>query len=44
MLMVVYSARTDSFWLTDGKGNFFMEFPTEQEARECLAESEEEKQ
>ena len=40
MLMVVYSARTDSFWLTDGKGNFFMEFPTEQEARE-FAESEE---
>lgn len=36
MLSVVYSARTDTFWITDGKGNFIAEFPTESEAREML--------
>lgn len=31
---VVYSKVTDSWWLTDGKGHFFLECPTEAEARE----------
>jgi len=36
MIHVVYSKTTDSFWLTDGKGNFFVECPTEAEAFELL--------
>lgn len=40
--LIVYSPVTDSYWLTDGRGNFYMEFPTETEAREFVSEMERE--